>query len=79
MLCEYKDIFGKPQEGLHAYRDYFFNTAVVDWIALFIVALILSITLNTNIYTTSFFLFILSILIHRIFCVKTTVDNFLFN
>ena len=40
MLCKYKDILGKPKEGLHKYR--FFGVAVVDVILTIIVALIIS-------------------------------------
>jgi len=74
--CPYKYLFGKPNEGLHAYR--FMNIAIVDVLMTVIVAFILS-----NLFTISFWkvlvgLFILGIIIHRLFCVQTTVDILLF-
>ena len=74
--CPYKDSFGKPTEGLHAYR--FMNIAVVDVLMTVIVSFILS-----NVFATSFWkvlgsLFILGIVLHRLSCVRTTVDKLLF-
>ena len=74
--CPYKYLFGKPNEGLHAYR--FMNIAIVDVLMTVIMAFILS-----NLFTISFWkvlgsLFIMGIILHRLFCVRTTVDKLLF-
>lgn len=74
--CPYKYLFGKPNEGLHAYR--FMNVAIIDVLMTVIVAFILS-----NLFAISFWkvlgsLFILGIVLHRLFCVPTTVDKLLF-
>lgn len=77
-LCKYSDIFGKPGEGLHKYR--LFGVAIVDVIFTFIVAFILyKVYPKYNFATYSIFLFSLGIVMHRLFCVRTAVDKFLFN
>ena len=76
MFCKYKDILGSPGLGLHKYRIH--NIAIVDVILTIIVAYFLSNYFNSNFLTTLFLLFILGIILHRLFCVKTTVDKFLF-
>lgn len=75
-LCKYKDIFGKTGEGVHSYRV--FNIAIVDVIATIVLAIIISAIFNTSFVKTLFFLFLLGIILHRLFCVKTTVDMILF-
>jgi len=77
MLCEYKDMFGKPGEGVHAYRV--FNIAIVD----VLLTLLLAYAINSykpeyKYSTIAIGLFALGILLHRVFCVKTTVDKMLF-
>ena len=75
-LCKYKDALGKPNEGIHSYR--IFNIAIADVIMTFIGAFIISYFLNISFVWTSIYLFILGIILHRIFCVKTTIDKLLF-
>lgn len=75
-LCKYKDALGKPNEGIHSYR--IFNIAIADVIMTFIGAFIISYFYNISFIRTSFFLFILGIILHRIFCVQTTIDKLLF-
>ena len=76
MLCKYKDILGKPKEGLHKYR--FFGVAVVDVILTIIVALIISYFFKVSFWITLIILFVLGIILHRLFCVRTTIDKALF-
>jgi hypothetical protein len=76
MLCKYKDILGQPGKGLHKYR--IFNIAIVDVILTIIVAYLISYFYKTHFFITLLILFILGIILHRLFCVKTTVDKFLF-
>ena len=73
---EIKDIFGKPGEGAHSYRV--FNIAVVDVIVTILLAIIISAIFNTSFVKTLLFLFLLGIILHRLFCVKTTIDTVLF-
>jgi hypothetical protein len=77
MLCKYKNIFGKPNEGVHSIR--FMNLAVVDIISTIIGGFLIGKYFNLNIYLTIFTLFLLGIIAHRLFCVKTQVDKILFS
>ena len=79
MFCKYSEIFGKVGEGIHSYR--FFNIAIIDVLFVFIFAFIIKkyIFKNYNYYIILISLFILGIISHRLFCVRTTVDKLLFN
>jgi len=79
MLCKYKDIFGKVGEGLHSYR--LFNIAVVDVISTIFVAYLLKIYIfpQRSFLKLTIILFLLGIILHRIFCVKTTLDKMIFS
>lgn len=78
MFCEYKDIFGKVNEGIHSYR--LFNVAIVDVLFTIILAYVIKlIEPNFNFIHILIFLFILSIILHHLFCVKSTVDKLLFD
>jgi hypothetical protein len=75
-LCKYKNIFGPPNEGAHSYR--FLDVAVVDVTMTIILAFIISYLFHLSFLYTSLFLFILGIITHRLFCVRTTIDKLLF-
>lgn len=77
MLCEYKNLFGKVGEGVHSYR--IFNIAIVDVLLTIIAAFIIHLIIPKYkfIYILAI-LFIIGILLHRLFCVRTTVDKLLF-
>ena len=78
MLCEYKNLFGKPNEGVHSYR--IFNIAIVDVFLTIIGAFIIYLFLPSyNFFIILFSLFVLGIVMHKLFCVKTTVDKLLFH
>lgn len=78
MFCEYKDIFGKVGEGVHSYRV--FNIAIVDVIATIIMAYLLKIFVfpKRSFLKLTIILFLLGIILHRLFCVKTTIDKYIF-
>jgi hypothetical protein len=74
-LCRYKDSLGKPGEGLHSYR--LFGLAIADVVMTVIGGLIIGYLLDYPASKTILFLFILGIILHRVFCVDTTVDKML--
>ena len=78
MFCEYKDIFGKVGEGVHSYR--IFNIAVVDVLSTIIMAYLLNIYVipKRSFIKLTIILFLLGIILHRLFCVKTTIDKYIF-
>ena len=75
-LCKYKDIFGRPREGAHAYR--IFNVAVVDVIATVVVAFLIARAFGFVFWKSLVVLFLIGIILHRMFCVRTTVDKLVF-
>lgn len=75
-LCRYKDIFGRPREGAHAYR--LFDIAIVDVAATIIVAFIISRIFGVTFWKSLVALFLIGIISHRAFCVRTKVDKLVF-
>jgi uncharacterized membrane protein YcaP (DUF421 family) len=77
MLCQYKDILGKPGKGIHSYR--IFNIAIVDVLLTIIGAYIIYLFFpKINYFVILILLFLLGIILHKIFCVRTTIDKYLF-
>ncbi len=77
MLCEYKDIFGKPNQGAHSFR--LGNIAIVDVLLTIIAAYFIATYFKLNLMATIGTLFALGIIAHRLFCVRTQVDKILFD
>ena len=77
-FCKYKDILGKPGEGLHSYRV--FNIAIVDVLFTVLLAKFIQyyIMEETDFLLILICCFIMGIILHRIFCVRTTIDKLLF-
>ena len=81
MLCQYKNVFGKPGTGAHKYR--FCGLAIVDILATIIVAYLTKLLLDYfghdyNYLCTLLSFFLLGIFMHRLFCVRTPIDKLLF-
>jgi len=74
----YKNLFGAPKTGVHSYR--IFNIAIVDTL----LTICLAYVIKQYIYPSMNFGYILvgcffsGIILHRLFCVRTTIDKFLF-
>jgi len=77
MLCQYKDIFGEVGKGIHSYR--IFNISVVDVLLTILGAFIIwrFIPKYSFLYIL-ISLFLLGIILHHIFCVRTTLDKVIF-
>jgi len=71
MLCNYSNIFGEPNTGLHSIR--IFNIAIIDVLLTVIFAFIISYYTEINFFLIFIILFIIGELLHLLFCVKTTV------
>ena len=76
-LCKYKNALGIPGKGIHSYR--LFGVAIADVIMTIIGAYILAYIFKWSFIYTLITLFILGIVLHRLFCVRTTIDKLLFN
>lgn len=77
MLCQYKDIFGKPNEGAHSYR--FLGIAIVDFLMTIIGAIIIAYYFKYDYIVTIIVTFIIGIIVHRIFCVDTALNSIIFD
>lgn len=78
-FCKYKDILGKPKTGLHSYRVY--DIAIFDVFLTFLLAKFIQfyIMKETEFSLILLFCFMAGIILHRVFCVKTTIDKLLFS
>jgi hypothetical protein len=77
-LCKFKEIFGKTNEGNHAHRLPLVDVATIDTAFVFIAALILKLMFGGSYVMITLILFLLGIICHRLFCVNTKIDRFLF-
>ena len=75
-LCKYSNIFGAPNTGVHSYK--IFNIAIVDMMMTLIGAIIISYLSGIKFIWSALGLFLVGILLHRVFCVRTTLDKLLF-
>jgi len=75
-LCKYKDALGIPGKGIHSFK--IFGIAIADVLMTIIAAIIISKLFKVSFLYTCIILFILGIILHRLFCVRTTIDKLLF-
>lgn len=75
-LCKYKNALGQVNKGIHSYK--FMGISIVDVILTIIAAFLISYFFKISFFYTSISLFVLGIVLHRLFCVRTTVDKLLF-
>lgn len=68
---------GEPGTGVHKYRVA--NVAIVDVIMTIIAAIVLAKIFNANTILILIVLFVIGIIAHRYFEVRTTVDKLLFD
>lgn len=74
MFCEYSDIFGEPGQGIHSIR--LGNLAIVDVIFTISAAYLINNLIDgENFISILIILFGCGIVLHRLFCVRTTIDK----
>jgi fatty-acid desaturase len=76
MLCKYRHIFGVEEKGAHSIR--ILNIAVVDLLATLLVGALISYYFKVNLYLIWLILLVVGILVHRLFCVNSTINKFIF-
>ena len=77
MDCRYQDALGIPNEGVHSYR--FLGVAIVDVMMTILVAALLSYFFRFPFVVTLVAFFMLGVILHRLFCVRTTIDRLFFS
>jgi hypothetical protein len=78
-LCKYKHVFGKEGEGVHSIR--LFNLAIMDVLFTVIAGVLIVIWWGWNWMRFLFvlaLLFVVGVLMHRLFCVNTTINKMIF-
>jgi hypothetical protein len=75
MLCTYKDSLGVPGQGFHTHV---MGIAVMDVVATILLSESIVYLFGTDRMTTFFAVFFTGIVLHRVFCVRTTLDKYLF-
>ena len=75
MTCQFSDIFGLPGTGVHSIR--IFNIAIIDVLLTMILAYVTKRSYNYWLVLLGWFL--IGIISHKIFCVKTTINNLIFS
>ena len=75
-FCEYKNIFGEVNKGIHSFR--ILNIAIVDLFLTILLAYIISKYTRYNFFIIFSGLILLGIILHRIFCVNTTINKLIF-
>lgn len=69
-------MFGREGEGVHALR--FFNVAVIDVLGVALFGALIAWWLRVNVLLVCLVLFLIGIVAHRVFCVRTTWDRLIF-
>jgi len=76
-FCKYKGLLGEPDTGLrHTFR--IFNISLPDVFVVVLVGFLITYITKINIWLVLGVLFLSGIIVHRIFCVKTGMDKYLF-
>ena len=76
-LCKYRDIFGAPGTGVHSIR--FAGVAIVDVVLTVASGWLISLYVKSMpFWQITALLFLTGILLHHLFCVRTTIDKLLF-
>jgi uncharacterized membrane protein YcaP (DUF421 family) len=76
MLCRFRHIFGVERQGIHSLRV--FDVAIVDVIGTIVGGIFIAKYFGINMFATIAALFVLGIVMHRLFCVDSTFNMFLF-
>lgn len=74
-LCQYRDIAGKPGEGFHRH---FLGIAVGDVLGTVLIVFLIHKIFSTNFWLLLAITMLIAVLVHRLFCVDTTVNKILF-
>jgi hypothetical protein len=76
-FCKYRHILGVEKKGFHKKR--IFGFALNDILGTIIIASLYGYYANINIIKSNVILFLIAIILHKIFCVKTTLNNLIFD
>jgi len=75
MMCQYKNSLGEPGVGFHRH---FLGVAIGDVIGTVLISILFARLFKFDFFLVLLIIFTLGIVLHRIFCVNTTVNKLLF-
>ena len=75
MFCQYRDALGKPNQGVH---KHYLGIAVFDLVATIILGYLIWKFTGVNPWVLAVVIAIITVLVHRLFCVNTTVNKAIF-
>ena len=75
-MCKYRDALGQPGKGVHSFR--LANIAVVDVLLTVALAYTLSRKFRVAVWKMFLVLLALSLVLHRLLCVETTLTKLVF-
>jgi hypothetical protein len=74
-LCKYKNSLGEPNKGIH---KHVLGIALSDLLGTILITLLISKIFKLRFVLVLFIALLLGILLHRLFCVNTTLNKFIF-
>ncbi len=75
MACKYSDSLGVPGQGFH---KHYAGVAIMDLFGTLMICAIIWYYTDIDFLLVVFVVMLLTIFLHRIFCVNTTLNKFLF-
>jgi hypothetical protein len=76
VFCKYRHALGVENKGVHSYR--LLNIAVVDMVLTIVLAFFIAIRFRTSFLLIFFILLIIATLLHKLFCVNSTITKLVF-
>lgn len=75
MLCQYRNVLGEPGKGVHFHV---MGVAVVDLTMTIVASVLIAKLTGYRFLPVFLILMLLAIVLHRIFCVNTTLNKLIF-
>lgn len=75
-FCKYRHIFGIERHGVHKYR--LLNIAIVDTVLTIIAAFSIALYFRISFLVVFLLLLVIATLLHKLFCVETTITRLVF-
>jgi len=74
-LCKYANVLGKPGEGAHKHVA---GIAVFDLVGTILIAFLVARLFRWKFWLVLTVLLVLGVILHRLFCVNTTINKLIF-
>lgn len=74
-FCTYKSIFGNPGEGFH---KHYLGVAMGDLLGTILIIFLISWFGKYRFWDVFVVVFLITIVLHRLFCVNTTINKLIF-